>query len=191
MRRAIAADIDKLKAAPSTDLTGLAIKLDDAIEQIDALPLLGEAPAPHTASASAASAPVAASGAAPGESRVAHWWRVFSQAAGDELKNLVQVRRLDNADAMLNTPEQGEFIRENVKLRLLSARLGLLSRNEATLKSDLQAADAALARYFDGASKRTQTVRALVKDVAQGAATVEVPNLNSSLQAVHNYKSRG
>lgn len=191
VRRAIAADIDKLKAAPSTDLTGLAIKLDDAIEQIDALPLLGEAPAPHTASASAASAPVAASGAAPGESRVAHWWRVFSQAAGDELKNLVQVRRLDNADAMLNTPEQGEFIRENVKLRLLSARLGLLSRNEATLKSDLQAADAALARYFDGASKRTQTVRALVKDVAQGAATVEVPNLNSSLQAVHNYKSRG
>ena len=78
-----------------------------------------------------------------------------------------------------------------MKLRLLSARLGLLSRNEATLKSDLQAADAALARYFDGASKRTQTVRALVKDVAQGAATVEVPNLNSSLQAVHNYKSRG
>lgn len=201
VRRAIAQDIDKLKAAPSADLTGLAIKLDDAIEQIDTLPLLGEAmtgtAAPpagaSSASASSSSSASAAAGpaAAPGESRLAHGWRVFSQAAGHELKGLVQVRRLDNADAMLNTPQQGEFIRDNVKLRLLSARVGLLSRNPATLKSDLQAADAALARYFDGASKRTLTVRALVKDVEQGSATVEVPNLNTSLQAVHNYKSRG
>ncbi|MGN6316782.1 fused uroporphyrinogen-III synthase HemD/membrane protein HemX [Trinickia sp.] len=191
VRKAIAQDIDKLKAAPSADLSGLAIKLDDAIEQIDTLPLLGEAPSAHASPAAGASAPVTASAAAPGESRVAHWWRVFSRAAGDELKSLVQVRRLDNADAMLNTPEQAEFIRENVKLRLLSARLGLLSRNGATLKSDLQAADAALARYFDGASKRTQNVRALLKAVGQGAAAVEMPNLNTSLQAIHNYKSRG
>lgn len=193
VRKAIAQDIDKLKAAPSTDLTGLAIKLDDAIEQVDTLPLLGEAPSAsaHAAPAAAASAPREAGASTPGESRVVAWWRVFSRAAGAELKSLVQVRRLDNADAMLNTPEQGEFIRENVKLRLLSARLGLLSRNGATPKSDLQAADAALARYFDGASKRTQTVRALVKDVVQGAAAVEVPTLNTSLQAIHNYKSRG
>jgi uroporphyrinogen III methyltransferase/synthase len=195
VRRAIAQDIDKLKAAPSTDLTGLAIKLDDAIAQIDTLPLLGEAPsqrAPaHAGAPAAASSPQGAGAAASVQSRVAHWWHVLSQAAGDELKGLVQVRRLDNADAMLNSPEQSEYIRENVKLRLLSARLGLLSRNSATLASDLKAADAALARYFDGASKRTQTVRGLVKEVEQGSAAVELPNLNTSLQAVHNYKSRG
>jgi len=192
VRRAIAQDIDKLKAAPSADLTGLAIKLDDAIEQIDTLPLLGEAMSTRAAPpAGASSSAAGGAGAAPGESRLAHWWHVFSQAAGDEIRGLVQVRRLDNADAMLNTPQQGEFIRDNVKLRLLSARVGLLSRNQATLKSDLQAADAALGRYFDGASKRTLTVRALVHDVEQGSATVEVPNLNTSLQAVHNYKSRG
>ncbi|WP_206953485.1 fused uroporphyrinogen-III synthase HemD/membrane protein HemX [Trinickia acidisoli] len=191
VRRAIAQDIDTLKAAPSTDLTGLAIKLDDAIAQIDTLPLLGEAPTVHAAAPAGASAAGAASAAGPGQSRVAYWWHVFSRAASDELKGLVQVRRLDNADAMLNSPQQAEFIRDNVKLRLLSARLGLLSRNQATLESDLNAADAALARYFDGASKRTQTVRALIKDVGQGAATVEVPNLNTSLQAIHNAKSRG
>ncbi len=192
-RRAIAQDIDKLKAAPSTDLTGLAIKLDDAIAQVDTLPLLGEAPSAQAASASSAAAASVPSGASavPGETRVLHWWHVFSRAAGTELKSLVQVRRLDNADAMLNSPQQGIFIRDNVKLRLLSARLGLLSRNPATLAADLNAADAALARYFDGSSKRTQTVRGLLQDVSKGAATVEVPNLNTSLQAVHNFKSRG
>ncbi|WP_116136058.1 fused uroporphyrinogen-III synthase HemD/membrane protein HemX [Trinickia diaoshuihuensis] len=191
VRRAIAQDIDKLKAAPSTDLTGLAIKLDDAIAQVDTLPLLGEVQSEGARGKAAAPTPGAASAAAPGESRVAHWWRVFSSAAGEQLRSLVQVRRLDNADAMLNSPQQGEFVRDNVKLRLLSARLGLLSRNQATLESDLKDVDAALARYFDGASKRTQTVRALIKDVMQGAQAVTVPNLNSSLQAIHDNKSRG
>lgn len=115
----------------------------------------------------------------------------MSSAVGVELKGLVQVRRIDNADAMLNTPEQGEYIRENVKLRLLSARLALLSRNQTTLRSDLQAADAALARYFDGGARRVQSVRALLKEVGAGAASVETPNINTSLQAVHNTKSRG
>lgn len=190
VRRAIAQDLDKLRVAPSTDLTGFAIKLDDAIAKVDTLPLLGEVQSVQAAK-TPASAPASASAAAPGESRVRHWWRVFANAAGEELRTLVQVRRLDNADAMLNSPQQGEFIRDNVKLRLLSARLGLLSRNQATLESDLKEADAALARYFDGASKQTQTVRALIKDVAHGAQSVAVPNLNTSLQAIHDYKSRG
>jgi uroporphyrinogen III methyltransferase/synthase len=191
MRRAIAQDIDKLKATPSVDLTGLAIKLDDAISQVDSLPLLGEARVPRPAPASSVPAAAGASAAAAGEPRWKVWWREVSSAVGVELKGLVQVRRIDNADAMLNTPEQGEYIRENVKLRLLSARLALLSRNQTTLRSDLQAADAALARYFDGGARRVQSVRALLKEVGAGAASVETPNINTSLQAVHNTKSRG
>jgi uroporphyrinogen III methyltransferase/synthase len=92
---------------------------------------------------------------------------------------------------MLVSPDQGYFVRENLKLRLLSARLALLSRNQTTLKSDLRAADVALGRYFDNSSKRVQTVRELVKDVDTGSAAVELPNLNTSLQAIHQYRSRG
>ncbi|RKP44964.1 fused uroporphyrinogen-III synthase HemD/membrane protein HemX [Trinickia fusca] len=186
VRRAIAQDIDKLKSAPSTDLTGLAIKLDEAIDQIDTLPLAGEVPVTQPA----AGAPASAAGVA-GQARWARWWQGLSAAVGQELKGLVQVRRIDNADAMLIAPEQGQFVRDNVKLRLLAARLALLSRNATTLKADLHAADAALARYFDGAAKRTQTVRGLLKEVGGSSTAVELPNLNTSLQAVHNTKSRG
>jgi uroporphyrinogen III methyltransferase/synthase len=194
VRRAIAQDIDKLKAVPTVDLPGLAIKLDDAIEKVDELPLLGEAPVAHPALVSAASAASAAAGAsavAAGESRWKAWWRTVTAAAGVELRSLVEVRRIDNADAMLSSPDQGRFVRENVKLRLLSARVALLSRNPTTLKSDLHAADAALARYFDGAAKRTQTVRELVKEVDDGSASVQLPDINASLQAVRNTKNRG
>jgi uroporphyrinogen III methyltransferase / synthase len=191
VRKAIAQDIDKLKAAPSTDLTGLAIKLDNAIDQVDSLPLSGEAPIAHATPHAATWADTAKVAAATGEPRWKVWWREVTTGIGQQLTSLVQVRRIDNADAMLVTPDQGYFVRENLKLRLLSARLALLSRNETTLTSDLQAAQNALTRYFDNASKKTLTVEDLVKQVQAGSAAVELPNLNTSLQAVNQYRSRG
>lgn len=191
VRKAIAQDIDKLKAAPSTDLTGLAIKLDNAIDHVDDLPLSGEAPIPHATPQAATWADTAKVAAATGEPRWKVWWREVSTGIGQQLTSLVQVRRIDNADAMLVTPDQGYFVRENLKLRLLSARLALLSRNETTLKSDLLAAQNALTRYFDNSSKKTQTVSDLVKQVQAGATAVELPNLSNSLQAVNQYRSRG
>jgi uroporphyrinogen III methyltransferase/synthase len=191
VRKAIAQDIDKLKSAPSTDLTGLAIKLDNAIDQVDALPLSGEAPIGHPTAHAAAPVDSAKVSAATGEPRWKVLWREFTAGVGQQLASLVQVRRIDNADAMLTSPDQGYFVRENVKLRLLSARLSLLSRSEPTLKSDLHAADAALGRYFDPSSKKVQAVRDLVKQVDQASLAVAVPNLNASLAAVHQFKRGG
>ncbi|BAN22440.1 fused uroporphyrinogen-III synthase HemD/membrane protein HemX [Caballeronia insecticola] len=191
IRKAIALDIDKLKATPTTDLSGLAIKLDTAIDQIDQLPLAGEAPIAPAHAQAAAPANSASIAAATGEPRWKVLWRQITSGIGQQLSSLVSVRRIDNADAMLTSPDQGYFVRENVKLRLLSARLSLLSRSEPTLKSDLHAADAALARYFDPASKKVQAVRDLVKQVDQASFAVAVPNLNGSLAVVHQFKRGG
>jgi uroporphyrinogen III methyltransferase/synthase len=188
VRKALAQDIDKLRVAPSVDLTGLAIKLDDAIAKIDALPLAGEARVAHPAAQPAAGATTAA---APDEPRWKVWWDDFAAAAGRQLRGLVQVRRIDNADAMLASPDQGYFVRENVKLRLLTARLSLLARNEPAMKADLHAAQASLGKYFDQSSKDTQTVEDLLKQIDGASLTVAVPNIGTSLNAVEQYKSRG
>lgn len=188
VRKAIASDINKLKIAPSIDLTGLALKLDSAIGQIDALPLAGEAPVAHQAPKATSS----------GEARpVAHeprwkaWLRQFTSEAGRQLASLVEVRRIDNADAMLVSPKQDYFVRENLKLRLLSARASLLSHNEATLKVDLQEASATLARYFDPDAKSTQAVRDLLKQVQDSANAITLPDLDDSLHAIQQYQNRG
>ncbi|CAG9267628.1 fused uroporphyrinogen-III synthase HemD/membrane protein HemX [Paraburkholderia caribensis] len=191
VRKAIAQDIDKLKSAPSTDLTGLAIKLDNAIDQIDQLPLSGEAPIEHATPHASTPKDVDRLAAATGEPKWKVWWHQLIAGIGEQLTSLVQVRRIDHADAMLVAPDQGYFVRENLKMRLLSARLALLARNQTTLKSDLHAADTALARYFDASSKQVQTVRDLVKQVDDGSGAVDVPNLDTSLQAVHQYRTRG
>jgi uroporphyrinogen III methyltransferase/synthase len=191
IRKAIAQDMDKLHATPSTDLTGLAIKLDTAIDQIDSLPLSGEAPiTPATAHADTPR-DTASIAAATGQPVWRVWLEQIASGIGQQLSSLVTVRRIDNADAMLASPDQGYFVRENVKLRLLSARLSLLSRSEPALKSDLHAADTALGRYFDQSSGKVKSVRSLLQQVDQASLAVTVPDLNASLAAVHQFKRGG
>jgi uroporphyrinogen III methyltransferase/synthase len=191
IRKAIAQDMDKLRATPSTDLTGLAIKLDTAIDQIDRLPLAGEAPIASPTAHADAPGDTASIAAATNQPRWKVWLQQIAGGIGQQLSSLVSVRRIDNADAMLASPDQGYFVRENVKLRLLSARLSLLSRSEPALKSDLHAADAALARYFDPTSGKVRSVRDLLKQVDEASLAVTVPDLNASLAAVHQFKRGG
>ncbi|SAL09648.1 bifunctional uroporphyrinogen-III synthetase/uroporphyrin-III C-methyltransferase [Caballeronia udeis] len=191
IRKAIAQDMEKLRATPSTDLTGLAIKLDTAIDQIDSLPLAGEAPIAQPTAHADTPRDTASIAAATGQPYWKVWLQQLASGIGQQLSSLVTVRRIDNADAMLASPDQGYFVRENVKLRLLSARLSLLSRSEPSLKSDLHAADTALGRYFDQSSGKVKAVRTLLQQVDQASLAVTVPDLNASLAAVHQFKRGG
>ena len=85
---------------------------------------------------------------------------------------------------MLLAPEQAFFLRENLKLRLLNARLALLSRQFDTAQSDLQSAQASLDRYFDRSSRRTALASELVKQVAVQARQVVLPRPDDTLAAL-------
>jgi uroporphyrinogen III methyltransferase/synthase len=196
LRRAIARDVARMKAVPDTDLTGAAIKLDEAINQVDALPLLSsermlersEADARKGAAANGnsatngTSAPAAANGSGPG------WFTRFWDYLREELAQVIRIRKVDDAEALLLSGDQGWFLRENVKLRLLNARLALLSRNEPVFRNDLAAAQAMIGRYFDTKSRRVQGVLTLLRQAQAGAVTVQLPTMAESLGALHALK---
>ncbi|QUN27629.1 fused uroporphyrinogen-III synthase HemD/membrane protein HemX [Cupriavidus sp. KK10] len=190
LRRAIARDVARMKAVPDTDLTGAAIKLDEAINQVDALPLLSsermlersEADARKGAAGNGASAPAAANGTGPG------WFTRLWDYLREELAQVVRIRKVDDAEALLLSGDQGWFLRENVKLRLLNARLALLSRNEPVFRNDLAAAQAMISRYFDTKSRRVQGVLTLLRQAQAGAVTVQLPTMSESLGALHALK---
>lgn len=198
LRRAIARDIGRLKAMPDTDLTGAAIKLDEAINQIDALPLLSsermlERSEGAPRGAAAASQPGVASAAAAGDgdglgNRVTQWFAGVWATVRDELMRVIRVRRVDDTEALLLTGDQGWFLRENVKLRLLNARLALLSRNEQVFRNDLAAAHGMIERYFDTKSRRVQAVQTLLKQAQAGAVAVQLPTMSDSLGALRSLK---
>lgn len=201
IRRAIAKDLEHLKALPMVDLTGLALRLDSIIGQIDHMPLLSDAqPAlPATQPKVSQRAPKVADKKNAGAATATgtDWltvledkWNSWSSEMWSEVRQLVRVRTVDEPDALLLAPTQAYYARENLKLRLLNARLALLTRNESAFRSDLAAAQDAIAKYFDTRAKQTQTTQALLRQVQASNLSIEMPTLADSLNAVRNYKAK-
>jgi uroporphyrin-III C-methyltransferase len=196
VRRAVNRDLERVKALGVVDISSLTLRLDEAVRLVDDLPLLalaephGKAPpatrtTPAAASAAASSAPPASAGTGEDwRSRGLKWWHeVVAQVAG-ELRALVRVTPIDHPEAMLVTPEQQFFVRENLKLRLLNARLALLSRQFDVAQSDLRDAQATLERYFERRSKRATAVGDLLRQVAAQARQTSVPRPDDTLAAL-------
>jgi len=75
-------------------------------------------------------------------------------------------------------------LRENFKFKLLNARLGLLARQLDTARADLASAATALARYFDGSSRKTQTAAALLQQAQGQMKTLDLPRVDETLAAL-------
>jgi uroporphyrin-3 C-methyltransferase len=175
LRKAIVADIERLQALPAVDVVGHSLRLDSLANMVDDLPLVigSEVPAE----------------------------RVEKKARSDEqplaklgreiwldMRQLVRIQNMENPDAPLLSPTQAYFLRENLRLRFLSARIALLRHDEVTYKADLKAANAWLRRYFDVKAKPTQTALGILKQLAGGPLSIEMPDISASLNAVRNYK---
>jgi len=175
LRRALARDIDKLKAVPYVDVAGVSIKLDQMIEAIDALPLAkDERVAPPAGSAAPSNDPA---------------WIRFLRGVWNDLRNVIRIEVNDRPAAPLITPEQSFFLRENLRLRLLSARLALLAHDDRSFKADLSAARGWLTEYFDKRNRQVQTTLGTLAQLAAIAMPREMPDLAGSLDAVRALKA--
>jgi uroporphyrin-3 C-methyltransferase/uroporphyrinogen III methyltransferase/synthase len=197
IRRAIARDMDKLKALPSVDLNGVALRLDEVIADVDTLPLLSDEK-PALPPLPARLAPKARAKANPnvparpmtlGE-RMTETWRQWSSEMWDDIRQLIRVRTVDTPEALMLSPGESYFVRENLKLRLLNARLALLSRNETAFRDDLNTAQTMLLKYFDARARSTQAALAALRQVQANNLAIEMPTLADSLNAVRNYKAK-
>lgn len=167
LRQAIGNDLARLRATPFVDQTGISLRLNALSENIEHWPLSSA----HT------KAP-----AKDGKARSG-----LTQNLLSEFKNLVQIRRLEQGEPALLTPEQDYFLRQNLKLRLLTARLSLLSRDAAGYQADLQAAGKLLARYFNTQDAAVAAAQAELGKLAALNAAPKLPELKESLAAIESY----
>ncbi len=179
LQRAIARDVARIKATALSDTPALLIKLDELVTLADELPI-----ANAVGSASAAGPKGADSVKRKADESVLSWWSRLGLQVREELRSLVRVSRIEDPDAALLNPEQSFFLRENLKLRLLNARLGLLSRQIESARGDLGTAALAIGHYFDAGSRKTQTAQALLLQVQGQMRTLEVPRIDETLAAL-------
>ncbi|HSW21191.1 MAG TPA: uroporphyrinogen-III C-methyltransferase, partial [Burkholderiaceae bacterium] len=112
------------------------------------------------------------------------WWERWRDSVLSEARSLLRVSRIDQPEAALIAPEQGFFLRENLKLKLLNARLSLLARQAEAARADVAAATVALNKYFDPASRRTQAAAAQLQQVQAQVRAAELPRIDETLTAL-------
>ncbi|MCH8179335.1 MAG: uroporphyrinogen-III C-methyltransferase [Proteobacteria bacterium] len=201
LRRAVAKDLDRVRATRVADINALTIRLDEAVRLVDEIPLISQ---PEAAQRTApATAPAAANGKASRAGQVSasassaatasdsgwrhtllDWTRGAAQSVWSETRSLVRVTRIAQPEGMLIAPDQAFFLRENVKLRLLNARLALLSRQTPQASADLRQVERTLPRYFDVQSRKTQLLQSMVSDVIAQSQQTAVPRPDDTLAAL-------
>jgi len=195
LSRIIGRDMDKLRALPIVDVTGINRQLNKLIAAVDELPLAyqqraasepnknnpqaGSRGEPDGVAVTPAQA-VPSEGETKGQKLLREIWQ--------EAKQLVEIENTGKDEIPLLHPDQQFFLRENLKLRLLSARIALLSRDEVVFRQELKNTQLWTARYFDTKSPVVSEMLTGMKKLAASRISIELPDLNSSLQAVRNYR---
>ena len=174
LRKVIGKDIQKLQALPSVDMVGMSLKLESLVDAADKLPLASD----HHPKQDLTLKP--------------DWdsnpWHRLTQEIWQDIKHLVRVERMDHPETPMLAPEQSYFLRENLKLRLLAARIALLQHDESTYRVDLHTAELWIRRHFDTETAVTKTALTTLQQLSSSSITIQVPDIGESLNAVAKYK---
>jgi uroporphyrin-3 C-methyltransferase len=175
LRKALAKDLTRLNALPFVDMPGISLRLEQVLVGVDKLALVSYGRPAKTAD---------------GERAVdaLSWWQRTGGVIWQEVKGLVRVQRLDRDDAVLLAPGQAYFLRENLKLRLLNARLALFSRDQSTFRSELKVAQDLLTRHFEASDKAVQTAQATLHQMTATEINVELPTLSDTQAALRSLR---
>lgn len=201
IRRALAKDLDRARATRVADINTLAIRLDEAARLVDEVPLLSQpdtgptgptAPRASTPAKDRNAAATRAAAASAAEAEADTGWRATllgwgkgaAETVWTETRSLIRITRIAQPEAMLIAPDQAFFLRENVKLRLLNARLALMSRQPAQAAADLRLIERSLPRYFDSQSRKTQLLQSMVTDAIAQSQLTQVPRPDDTLAAL-------
>ncbi|HEU0186906.1 MAG TPA: uroporphyrinogen-III C-methyltransferase [Gallionellaceae bacterium] len=176
LRKGIQRDIERLRVLPSVDVSGINARLDNLVGSVETLPLVQD-----VRSTAAEKAPAAAP--------VQSGWQRFWNEVWQEARQLVRIENTEKAELPLLSPNQTFFLRENLKLRLLSARLALLARDEGSFKRDVKTAQDWVRTYFDMKSTAGTQFTTNLQKLNAASIAIELPDISASLEDVRRYRT--
>jgi len=183
LRRALARDIDRLRTVVAVDTVGIALKLDQLIAGADVWPLANAPAAPPRTPPRAAPKKAEPAAEPPPAPPPGAWQRLrgwISAKFGD----LVRINEVATPEALLLGAEQEKLVRQQLKLRLLGARVALLARQDKLFRADIDNAQTLLALYFEPRQPAVANAAATLRQLGTTALAFDVPTLADSQAAV-------
>ncbi|MEA3251096.1 MAG: uroporphyrinogen-III C-methyltransferase [Pseudomonadota bacterium] len=176
VRRATQSEIAALESVAQVDRTGLYLELMAQQEQLAQLPL--EQDVQQQAAEAGDTSPVKGS------------WQQQLSRFGQELKDLVVVRKNDQALEALMTPEQESYLRQNVRLQLEQAQLALLQSDAKLYQASLEKARTLIERYYDTGNQGVANLLERLATLAVKDVRPELPDISASLQKLRDFMER-
>jgi len=178
LRETLSLEIENLRDLPQVDITSMSTQLTHLSELCGTLPLISERQPTLNAKAAMGKQPA----------KPLNSLQKLAYPIWEDIKNLVTVERIEKPEPALLAADQAFYLRENIKLRLLTARIALLQHDETTYKADLITVNNWLNQYFD--TKHPETIKAInmLKRLSGNNISIELPQLNDSFAAVNRYK---
>ncbi|HEU4709850.1 MAG TPA: uroporphyrinogen-III C-methyltransferase [Methylophilaceae bacterium] len=174
LRKAVLNDIQHLQNLPQVNVTELNLQLEAIAQAVDRLPLVSDR---HPQSPPAQPA-----------TKDDNPWRKLAHEVWQDFKSMVRLERIDRPEPPLLSPDQTFFLRENIKLRLLMARIALLQHDETSYQTSMRAAEQWVKQYFDTSDPATRKVMAEIRRLADDVVDTPIPDINESLGLVSKYK---
>ncbi|SPJ32752.1 uroporphyrinogen-III C-methyltransferase [Kushneria phyllosphaerae] len=175
VRRAIASELSQLKSLPDVDQNGLFLTLSAMAGQVDDLPLSQESEA--------------LSAQKDDGSLFTGGWREQLSRMGTQLKDLVTVRRHDEPLEALITPTQEGYLRQNVRLLLEQAQLGVMRSNEEIYRESLERAGTLITTYFRTEDSNVQRLQKQLESLSQRNISPELPDISGSVDAINKLQN--
>jgi len=181
VRVAIATDRQRLLALRAVDLQQAAAQIEAIILDIDSLPLITSA---------AASAPID-SGHAASPSAGLPAIQSMIEAIQSRLAGMVRIRRVENPEAIFLSPEQGALVTERLRLRLLSARIALVARQDKIFAQDIGQAEKILAEVFESQNSRVMAHRKTLAGIKGLIEKIPLPTALALTEALNAVRPSG
>lgn len=179
LRETLAVEIENLRKLPQIDVTSMSAQLETLSELCDELPLLSEGQPTLNANAAKQNKP---------QNLQLNSLQKLGVSIWQNIKSLVTVERIDKPEPPLLSADHAFYLHENIKLRLLTARIALLQHDQATYRADIKTVTKWLTQYFD--TKHPNAIKAfsIIKKLSNNDVGIQLPQLTESLAAVSRYK---
>ncbi|TDI74041.1 MAG: uroporphyrinogen-III synthase [Betaproteobacteria bacterium] len=176
LRKTLAKDMDLLKAVPNVDTMEINLRLESLAKTVDTLPLAMEIrPSKSNAVSSVTWLPEGV-------------WSKFLLSVWNDIKQLVRIQNMGERDIPLLSPSQSYFLRENLKLRLLSTQHSLLARDAVSFKTNLKTSMDLINQYYDNKSAPATSMLEILHQLHDSEIGIELPNISASYDEVRKYR---
>ncbi len=178
LRSLISSERLALIAVTKVDIEGMAAQLHSMIAAIDTLRLPTDFKQTATAHTNKKTLQVGPS--VNWQTLLSHVWQ--------QIKSLVIIRHKRREDEVFLPPDQRYFLYQNLRLKLETARMALLSSKESVFYSSLISTDKWLQQYFIG--KERDAMLATINALRSETISEPVPDISGSLRWLDRYQQQ-